>query len=111
MVVAVDAAIPSASASESITDALEYMGFQAGKSLADESVDVVFIGSCTNSRLSDLRAAAGIMKNRKVAHGLRVLVVPAPRKSAGRLKLKAWTLFSPMPAPNGVNRAAPCVSA
>ena len=52
------------------------MKFQAGKSLADEPVDIVFIGSCTNSRLSDLRAAASIMKNRKVAHGLRVLVVP-----------------------------------
>ena len=76
MVVAVDEAIPSASANKSFSAALEYMGFQAGKSLADESVDVVFIGSCTNSRLSDLRAAAGIMKNRKVAHGLRVLVVP-----------------------------------
>jgi 3-isopropylmalate/(R)-2-methylmalate dehydratase large subunit len=76
MVVAVDEAIPSATASESITAALDYMGFQGGKTLADESVDIVFIGSCTNSRLSDLRAAAGIMKNRKVAHGLRVLVVP-----------------------------------
>jgi len=76
MVVAVDEMIPSASANESITAALEYMEFQAGKSLADESVDVVFIGSCTNSRLSDLRAAASIMKNRKVADGLRVLVVP-----------------------------------
>jgi 3-isopropylmalate/(R)-2-methylmalate dehydratase large subunit len=76
MVVAVDEAIPSTSTNKSITHALQYMGFQAGKSLADESVDVVFIGSCTNSRLSDLRAAAGIMKNRKVAHGLRVLVVP-----------------------------------
>jgi 3-isopropylmalate/(R)-2-methylmalate dehydratase large subunit len=76
MVVAVDEAIPSSDADESIKSALEYMEFQAGKSLADESVDVVFIGSCTNSRLSDLRAAAGIMKNRKVADGLRVLVVP-----------------------------------
>ncbi len=76
MVVAVDEAIPSADANESVTGALEYMGFQAGKSLVDESVDVVFIGSCTNARLSDLRAAAGIMKNRKVADGLRVLVVP-----------------------------------
>jgi 3-isopropylmalate/(R)-2-methylmalate dehydratase large subunit len=76
MVVAVDEALPSSDADESIRSALEYMEFQAGKSLADESVDVVFIGSCTNSRLGDLRAAAGIMKNRKVADGLRVLVVP-----------------------------------
>ncbi len=76
MVVAVDEAIPSSDANESIAGALEYMGFKAGQTLAGESVDVVFIGSCTNSRLSDLRAAAGIMKNRKVAHGLRALVVP-----------------------------------
>ncbi len=76
MVVAVDEAIPSGDTNESIAAALEYMGFKAGQTLADESVDVVFIGSCTNSRLSDLRAAAGIMKNRKVAHGLRALVVP-----------------------------------
>ena len=57
------------------------MGFQAGKSLADESVDVVFIGSCTNSRLSDLRAAADIMRNRKVAQGLRMLVVPGSEET------------------------------
>ena len=76
MVVAIDEAIPSGDSDESITGALEYMGFQAGKSLEGEPVDVVFIGSCTNSRLSDLRAAASIMKNRKVADGLRVLVVP-----------------------------------
>ena len=74
MVVAVDEAIPAAD--DSISSALEYMGFEPGKSLADEAVDVVFIGSCTNSRLSDLRAAAEIMKNRKVADGLRVLIVP-----------------------------------
>jgi 3-isopropylmalate/(R)-2-methylmalate dehydratase large subunit len=74
MVVAVDEAIPTANDSNS--SALEYMGFEPGKSLADEPVDVVFIGSCTNSRLSDLRAAAEIMKNRKVADGLRVLIVP-----------------------------------
>ncbi len=74
MVVAVDEAIPSND--DSISSALEYMGFEPGKSLADEAVDVVFIGSCTNSRISDLRAAAGILKNRKVAKNLRVLVVP-----------------------------------
>jgi 3-isopropylmalate/(R)-2-methylmalate dehydratase large subunit len=76
MVMAIDDAIPATAASEAVSAALDYMGFQAGKSLADESVDVVFIGSCTNSRLSDLRAAGAIMKNRKVAHGVRVLVVP-----------------------------------
>ena len=76
LVVTIEDAIPSGDSDKSITGALDYMGFQAGKSLSGEAVDVVFIGSCTNSRLSDLSAAAGIMKNRKVAAGLRVLVVP-----------------------------------
>jgi 3-isopropylmalate/(R)-2-methylmalate dehydratase large subunit len=48
----------------------------AGKSIAGEVVDVVFIGSCTNGRLSDLRAAAEIMRGRNVAAGVRMLVVP-----------------------------------
>ena len=52
------------------------MGLDANKPLLGHKVDVVFIGSCTNSRLSDLRAAASIFKDRKVAPGVRVLVVP-----------------------------------
>lgn len=57
-------------------DALDYMKFKSGAPLAGEPVDVVFIGSCTNSRLSDLRAAASIFRKHKVAEGMRVLVVP-----------------------------------
>jgi len=56
--------------------ALRYMGLQAGQPLLGQKIDVVFIGSCTNSRLSDLREAAALLKNRKVAHGVRVMVVP-----------------------------------
>jgi len=56
--------------------ALAYMGLTGEKKLLGHKIDVVFIGSCTNSRLSDLRAAAGIFKGRKVAEGVRVLVVP-----------------------------------
>jgi 3-isopropylmalate/(R)-2-methylmalate dehydratase large subunit len=56
--------------------ALAYMGLAAKQPLLGHKIDVVFIGSCTNSRLSDLRAAAGIFKGRKVADGVRVLVVP-----------------------------------
>lgn len=56
--------------------ALRYMGLQPGQSLIGQPVDVVFIGSCTNSRLSDLRLAASLMKDRKVAGNVRVLVVP-----------------------------------
>ena len=56
--------------------ALAYMGLRAGKPLLGHTVDVVFIGSCTNSRITDLRQAADIMRGRKVAEGVRVLVVP-----------------------------------
>ena len=58
------------------TDAQSYMHLKPGQQLQGEKVDVVFIGSCTNSRISDLRAAAGVMRGRKVADGTRVLVVP-----------------------------------
>jgi 3-isopropylmalate/(R)-2-methylmalate dehydratase large subunit len=56
--------------------ALGYMGLTPGEPLLGKKVDVVFIGSCTNSRISDLRAAASVFKGRKVADGMRVLVVP-----------------------------------
>jgi 3-isopropylmalate/(R)-2-methylmalate dehydratase large subunit len=56
--------------------AMNYMGLQPGQSLLGQKVDVVFIGSCTNSRISDLRLAASMLKGRRVADGLRVMVVP-----------------------------------
>ncbi len=56
--------------------AMAYMGLQPGQSLLGQKVDVVFIGSCTNSRISDLRLAASFLKGRKVADGLRLMVVP-----------------------------------
>jgi 3-isopropylmalate/(R)-2-methylmalate dehydratase large subunit len=56
--------------------ALTYMGLQPGQSLLGQKVDVVFIGSCTNSRISDLRLAASLLKGRKIADGTRVMVVP-----------------------------------
>jgi len=56
--------------------ALRYMGLQPGQPLLGKAVDVVFIGSCTNSRISDLRLAASLLKGRKVASGVRVMVVP-----------------------------------
>lgn len=60
--------------------ALRYMGLTPGEPLLGRPVDVVFIGSCTNGRLSDLRQAASILKGRKVAAGLRVLVVPGSQQ-------------------------------
>jgi 3-isopropylmalate/(R)-2-methylmalate dehydratase large subunit len=65
-----------ASLGPSDAKALAYMGLTDDKQLLGHKVDVVFIGSCTNSRLSDLRAAATIFKGRKVAPGVRTLVVP-----------------------------------
>ncbi|MFF0211853.1 3-isopropylmalate dehydratase large subunit [Streptomyces althioticus] len=56
--------------------ALEYMGLEAGQPLRSIKVDTVFVGSCTNGRIEDLRAAADIVKGRKVADGVRMLVVP-----------------------------------
>ncbi len=55
---------------------VEYMGLTPGQKLTDLKVDVVFIGSCTNSRIEDIRAAAAIARGRKVADGVRALVVP-----------------------------------
>ena len=56
--------------------ALVYMGLEPGQSLLGKKVDVVFIGSCTNSRISDLRLAASMLKGRKVSESTRVMVVP-----------------------------------
>ena len=59
-----------------IERAIEYMGLEAGQKLTDIKVDTVFIGSCTNSRIEDLRAAAALADGRTVAAGMRAMVVP-----------------------------------
>ncbi|MGQ0631693.1 MAG: 3-isopropylmalate dehydratase large subunit [Sporichthyaceae bacterium] len=65
--------------------ALEYMGLTAGQPLRDIKVDTVFLGSCTNGRIEDLRAAADVIKGRRVAEGVRMLVVPG----SARVRLQA----------------------
>ncbi|MFL6168946.1 MAG: 3-isopropylmalate dehydratase large subunit [Ornithinibacter sp.] len=65
--------------------ALEYMGLQAGTPLRDVHVDTVFLGSCTNGRIEDLRAAAEVIQGRRVAEGVRMLVVPG----SARVRLQA----------------------
>jgi 3-isopropylmalate/(R)-2-methylmalate dehydratase large subunit len=60
--------------------ALAYMGLEPGVALAGHKIDVVFIGSCTNGRITDLRQAARMLKGRHVAQGLRVLVVPGSQQ-------------------------------
>ncbi|ORT48223.1 isopropylmalate isomerase [Vibrio sp. qd031] len=81
-VIAVDEPIP---APESFNDpvekasaekALAYMGLEAGKALSDYNIDKVFVGSCTNSRIEDMRAAAAVAKGRQVASHVQALIVP-----------------------------------
>jgi 3-isopropylmalate/(R)-2-methylmalate dehydratase large subunit len=81
-VIAVDERIPDPAAAgdperrAALTRALDYLGLEPGKPLEGTKIDVAFIGSCTNARLSDLEAAAAVARGRKVAPGVRALVVP-----------------------------------
>ena len=61
---------------EAARRSIEYMGLEAGQKLSDVEVDTVFIGSCTNGRIEDLRAAAEILKGKKIKDGMRAMVVP-----------------------------------
>ena len=78
--IGVDQTVPSPDAAgaerEAVEDALSYMGFQPGQPIAGTKIDVAFIGSCTNSRLSDLREAARVVRGRHVAAHVKALVVP-----------------------------------
>jgi 3-isopropylmalate/(R)-2-methylmalate dehydratase large subunit len=81
-VVPIDGAVPSPDSfletgeREAAARALAYMGLKAGTPMRDVAVDTVFIGSCTNSRIEDLRAAASVLEGRHVQAGIRALVVP-----------------------------------
>ncbi|MEJ2029769.1 MAG: aconitase family protein, partial [Maritimibacter sp.] len=61
---------------DAVKRAIDYMGLTAGQKLTDISVDTVFVGSCTNGRIEDLREVAKILDGRKVADGVRMLIVP-----------------------------------
>ena len=74
------AAAPDGAQKRGLEKALAYMGLRPGQPLAGHPIDVVFIGSCTNGRLTDLRQAAGLLGGRKVAPGVRVLVVPGSQQ-------------------------------
>jgi len=76
MVVAINDPVPDGNGDLSFRKALDYMQLESGKPLTEAKVDVVFVGSCTNSRLSDLQQAADIINGRQVADGVTMLVVP-----------------------------------
>jgi 3-isopropylmalate/(R)-2-methylmalate dehydratase large subunit len=74
------AAISDPIGKSDLIKALRYMDLEPGKPLQGHPIDVVFVGSCTNSRISDLRAAAGVIKGRKVNPKVRMLVVPGSQQ-------------------------------
>ncbi len=85
MVTDVDAQIPDPEKVPGLSKrdaelALEYMGLKAGQKITDVTLDVVFIGSCTNARIEDLRAAAQIFKGKKVSHKVTAMVVPGSQQ-------------------------------
>ncbi len=75
MVVGIDEPVPHGS-DASFRKALDYMRVEPGKPMTENAVDVVFVGSCTNGRISDIEEAARVLEGRKVADGVRMLVVP-----------------------------------
>jgi 3-isopropylmalate/(R)-2-methylmalate dehydratase large subunit len=110
--VALDAAIPAPSdfadstARAAAEKALAYMDLAPGTKLRDVPVDVVFLGSCTNGRLEDLRAAADVIKGRRVADGVRMLVVPG--SAAVRAKAEEEGLHEVFTAAGAEWRFAGC---
>jgi 3-isopropylmalate/(R)-2-methylmalate dehydratase large subunit len=70
------AALGDADERAALKRALDYMQVEPGRPLLGRAVDVVFVGSCTNGRLSDLRTAASVLRGRKVAPGVRAMIVP-----------------------------------
>jgi 3-isopropylmalate/(R)-2-methylmalate dehydratase large subunit len=80
MVLPIGSAIPDKQGDQVFDKAMRYMGFHGGEAMLGKPVNVVFIGSCTNGRLEDLQAAALILKGRKVAPGVRLLIVPGSQQ-------------------------------
>jgi 3-isopropylmalate/(R)-2-methylmalate dehydratase large subunit len=80
MVVPISGNIPHKPDDAVFAAALKYMGLQPGESISDVPVNVVFVGSCTNGRLSDLRAAAAVLRGHRVAKGVHMLVVPGSQE-------------------------------
>jgi 3-isopropylmalate/(R)-2-methylmalate dehydratase large subunit len=80
MVMAVSGSIPAPHDDPVFDKALAYMGLHAGEPIGNQPINVVFIGSCTNGRLSDLRDAAQLLRGRKIARGVRALVVPGSQQ-------------------------------
>ena len=82
---------------KNIVKALQYMGLEEGKSLKGMPVQNVFIGSCTNSRIEDLRLVASVVKGRRKSEGVKVMIVPGSQQVAAQVRA---VLFLVSPAPD-----------
>jgi len=80
--------LPNESERALVDKALGYMNVRAGVPLAGHPIDVVFVGSCTNGRISDLRLAASVLKGRRVSRGVRMLVVPGSQQVKRQAQLE-----------------------
>jgi 3-isopropylmalate/(R)-2-methylmalate dehydratase large subunit len=80
MVIPISAAIPTRAGDAVFAKSLAYMGFEAGAPIKDQPVNVVFLGSCTNGRISDLRSAANVLRGHKIAKGVQMLVIPGSQQ-------------------------------
>jgi 3-isopropylmalate/(R)-2-methylmalate dehydratase large subunit len=80
MVAPISGCVPERPGDTVFARSLEYMGLAPGESLRDKPVQVVFVGSCTNARLSDLEVAARVLGGRRIAAGVRMLVVPGSQQ-------------------------------
>ena len=115
MVVAIDGCTPNPAdaanelATDSIERALAYMGLAANQPIREVELDRVFIGSCTNSRLEDLRVAARVVAGKRVAGNIKqALVVPGSGLVKRAAEREGLARYSPMPVLNGAMRAVPC---
>lgn len=88
MVVGINDPVPNGGSDPSFRKALEYMQVESGKPMTQTPVDVVFVGSCTNGRLSDMEEAARVLKGRHVADGVRMLVVPGSQQVKNQAEAK-----------------------
>ena len=80
MVIPINEPVPDGADDPSFRKALDYMRIESGKPMTGNAVDVVFVGSCTNGRLSDIRETARVLRGRKIADGVRMLVVPGSQQ-------------------------------
>lgn len=80
MVIGVNDPVPHSNGDPTLRKALDYMQLSAGKPISDANVDVVFLGSCTNSRLSDLQQAADVLRGNRIEKSVRMLVVPGSQE-------------------------------